>query len=167
MTVAEMPTHAHHPAAPALCRVRVWPLPAGPAHHAERAARTIIRNVLADTDAGGDAVAEAEIIVAELAVNAAQHALPPYELRVIYAGQTWPVWCEVADSGTDLHRLQPHLHGATVAGPDRLAEGGRGLVMVTGLSAGRCAAYATAVCQTHAAGKAVGFALPGVGGVAP
>jgi anti-sigma regulatory factor (Ser/Thr protein kinase) len=164
MTVAEMPTDAHHPTAPAVCRVRVWPLPAGPAHHAERTARTIIRGVLADADAGRDAVLDAETILAELAVNAVQHAVPPYELRVVFVGQLWPAWCDVADSGSDLERVRHRLGNAAMPG-DALAElttRGRGLVMVNGLSAGRCAAYLTTVCQSNAAGKAVGFALPGI-----
>jgi anti-sigma regulatory factor (Ser/Thr protein kinase) len=168
MTVAEMPIDAHHPAAPALCRVRVWPLPGGQAHHAERTARTIIRGVLADADAARDDVLEAEIIVAELAVNAVQHAVPPYELRVVFVGQSWPAWCDVADSGTDLQRVRRRLGEA--ARPDaatcELTTRGRGLVMVNGLSGRRCAAYLTTVCHSQAAGKAVGFALPGAGCVA-
>jgi anti-sigma regulatory factor (Ser/Thr protein kinase) len=166
MTDAEMPIDAHHPAAPALCRVRVWPLPTSPAHHTERTARTIIRNLLADTGAGGDAVLEAEIIVAELAVNAVQHAKPPYELRVIFVGQRWPTWCDVADGGTDLERVRRRLGDAAAVpddAPPELTVGGRGLVMVYGLSGGRCAAYLTTVCQTDTAGKAIGFALPAPG----
>jgi anti-sigma regulatory factor (Ser/Thr protein kinase) len=168
MTVAEMSTDAHHSAAPAPCRVRAWPLPAGAAHHTERAARTIIRRVLEDTGAGSDDVLEVEIIVAELAVNAAQHAVPPYELRVVFVGQTWPAWCDVADSGTDVERVRRRLRNAVMSGDalPELATCGRGLVMVNGLSAGRCAAYLTTVCQTQAAGKAVGFALPGAGPIA-
>jgi anti-sigma regulatory factor (Ser/Thr protein kinase) len=165
MTVAEMPMNARHPAVPAVCRVRVWPLPASPAHHAERAARAIIRGVLHDADANRDDVAEAETIVAELAVNAVQHAVPPYELRVVFVGQSWPTWCDVADSGSDIDRVRRRLRDAAVLG-DSMCElelCGRGLVMVNGLSGGRCAAYLTTVCQTQAAGKAVGFALPGTG----
>lgn len=168
MTVAEMPMNARDPAVPAVCRVRVWPLPADPAHHAERAARAIIRDVLHDADAKRDDVAEAETIVAELAVNAVQHAVPPYELRVVFVGRAWPAWCDVADSGTDLERVRRRLGDAAVPGGAmcELALRGRGLVMVNGLSGGRCAAYLTTVCQTDAAGKAVGFALPGAGRVA-
>jgi anti-sigma regulatory factor (Ser/Thr protein kinase) len=166
MTVAEMPIDAQHPAAPALCRVRVWPLPAESAHHAETSARTIVRGVLRDSDAGRDDVLEAEIIVAELAVNAVQHAVPPYELRVEFVGWAWPTWCEVADGGTDLRCVQRRL-GAAAAGDDdampELTTRGRGLLMVHGLSAGRCAAYPTMVCQSNKPGKAVGFALPGGG----
>src|SRR5262245_52608597 len=125
MTVAEMPIYAHQPAAPAICRVRVWPLPAGSAHRAERSARTIIRGVLR-AGVGRDDVLEAETIVAELAVNAVLHAVPPYELRIVLVGQIWPTWCEVADSGTDLERVRRRLGGASVPG---LSEGGRGLLM--------------------------------------
>jgi len=113
MTVAEMPTNAHHPAAPALCRVRVWPLPAGLAHHAERIARAIIRSVLADSDVGREGVLEAEIIVAELAVNAVQHALPPYELRVVFAGQTDLVRPGRRPSMSGLHHQRTACTGTT------------------------------------------------------
>jgi len=168
MTVAEMPIDTQHPAAPALCRVRVWPLPVGPAHDAERSARTIVRGVLADADASRDDVLEAEIIVAELAINAVQHAVPPYEVRVVFVGQRWPAWCDVADGGSDLERVRRRLGETAV--PDgaesELTVRGRGLVMVNGLSGGRCAAYLTTVCPSNAAGKAVGFALPGAGCVA-
>jgi anti-sigma regulatory factor (Ser/Thr protein kinase) len=162
MTVAEMPIDAHHPAAPAMCRVRVWPLPAGAAHHTERTARTIIRGVLRAADTARDDVLESETIVAELAVNAVQHSVPPYELRVVFMGKVWPAWCEVADGGTDLERVRRRLAGVALV--SELTERGRGLLMVSGLSAGRCAAYLTTVCQSQAAGKAVGFALPGTRG---
>lgn len=164
MTVAEMPIDAQHPAAPAVCRVRVWPLPADSAHQAERSARTIIRSVLGAAGAGRDDVLDTENIVAELAVNAVQHAVPPYELRVVFVGQMWPTWCEVADSGTNVERVRRRLRGSTALPDDmtlELDECGRGLLMVSGLCDGRCAAYPTTVCRTNAAGKAVGFALPG------
>ena len=168
MTVAEMPREAHHPAAPALCRVRAWPLPIGAAHHAERTARRIIRRVLEGSGAGRDEVVEAEIVVAEIAVNAVQHAVPPYELRVVFVGRLWPVWCDVADSSADVERVGRRLRNAVMSGDavSELTVRGRGLVMVNGLSAGRCAAYLTTVCHTRTAGKAVGFALPGAGPIA-
>jgi anti-sigma regulatory factor (Ser/Thr protein kinase) len=164
MTVAEMSIDEHHYAAPDLCRVRIWSLPAGSPHHAERGARTIIRDVLRAANVSHDEVRDTEGIVAELAVNAVQHAAPPYELRIVFVGRIWPTWCEVADCGSDLERVQRGLRGAAALSDDAmpdLAERGRGLLMVSGLSAGRCAAYPTTVCQTNSSGKAVGFALPG------
>jgi anti-sigma regulatory factor (Ser/Thr protein kinase) len=167
MTVAEMPADAHHPAAPAVCRVRAWPLPTGSAHHAETRARAIIRDVL--RNAGSDDVLEVETIVAELAVNAVQHAVPPYELRVVFMGRHWPSWCEVADGDTDVQCVLRRLSEAAAGPADvvcDLTTRGRGLLMVNGLSGGRCAAYLTTVCRTNSAGKAVRFALAGVGRIA-
>ena len=164
MTVAEVCIDGQHPAEPALCHVRVWSLPGGSPHEAERRARAIIRDLLRDVGASRDHVLETEHIVAELAVNAVQHAVPPYELRIVFVGTQWPAWCEVADSGSDLERIQGLLNGTAAvsdAGTPELAECGRGLLMVTGLCEGRCAAYPTTVCQTNSPGKAVGFCLPG------
>lgn len=166
MTVAEMFIDARHPAAPAVCRVRAWPLPAGSPHHAERGARAIIREVLSDANVRRDDVLETENIVAELTINAIQHAPPPYELRIVFVGGLWPTWCEVADAGTDVERIRQGLRGT--AGPvdavlGDLSERGRGLLMVSGLCDGRCAAYPTTICQISSPGKAVGFALPGAG----
>jgi anti-sigma regulatory factor (Ser/Thr protein kinase) len=170
MTVAELSIDARHPAAPGLCRVRVWPLPAASAHCAERGARTIVRDVLAAAGVRPGDVLETESIVAELAVNAVQHAAPPYELRIVFAGTVWPTWCEVADGGADVDRIRwrpPGGGAATTAtsaeAVPELAEGGRGLILVGGLSGGRWAAYRTTLCQNNAVGKAVGFALPGAG----
>jgi anti-sigma regulatory factor (Ser/Thr protein kinase) len=171
MAVAEISIDASHPAVPGLSRVRAWPLPhAGSPHHAERRARTIIRSVLGSAHVRRDDVLDTEIIVAELAVNAVQHAAPPYELRIVFVGAVWPVWCEVADGGAGLERVRQRLRGpaAVSAGAvPELAERGRGLLMVGGLSGGRCAAYPTTVCHTNSAGKAVGFALPGAGAERP
>jgi anti-sigma regulatory factor (Ser/Thr protein kinase) len=168
MTIAEISMDARDPAVPAVCHARVWPLPDDSAHHAERTARAIVRSVLDDADAGRDDMLEAEHIVAELALNAVQHAPPPYELRIVFVGRRQPTWCEVADGDTDPERVRRRLRGnaATIAGPDvaiaELAECGRGLAMVSGLCDGRCAAYPTTLCRTNSAGKAVGFALPGM-----
>jgi anti-sigma regulatory factor (Ser/Thr protein kinase) len=172
MTVAEMCIDVQQLFTPSLCRVRMWLLPAGSPYHAERRARTILRDVLGRTGVVDDDVLDAEHIVAELAVNAVRHAAPPYELRVVFVGEVWPVWCEVADSSPKPEDVQWRLRRAveTPVGDGMLAElseHGRGLRMAAGLSDGRCAAYATTVCQTGAAGKAVGFALPRVGAALP
>jgi anti-sigma regulatory factor (Ser/Thr protein kinase) len=172
MTVAEMCIDMQQLVAPSLCRVQVWLLPADSPHHAERRARTILRDVLSRTDAADDDVLDAEHIAAELAVNAVQHGASPYELRVVFVGEFWPVWCEVADSDPEpdgVRRWLCHAAGAPVGEGviAELSESGRGLQMAAGLSDGRCAAYATTVCQTSAAGKAVGFALPRIGAALP
>jgi anti-sigma regulatory factor (Ser/Thr protein kinase) len=165
MTVAEVCEEMHQPAALGLCRVRVWLLPTGSSHHAECSARAIIRDVLQGSGATDDDVLEAEHIIAELAVNAVQHAVPPYELRIVFVGDVWPVWCELADGSPALDRVRQLLHSATTPVSDgvipELSEGGRGLRLVGGLSNGRCAAYSAVLCRTGTAGKAVGFALPG------
>jgi hypothetical protein len=82
--------------------VASWALPTGSPRDAQLRAREILREVL---DAAGVAdveAFEAETAVAELAINAVQHGKPPCELRVVYVGEHWPVWCELADAGSPL-----------------------------------------------------------------
>ena len=170
MTVAEVCVNTDPSIAPGLCRVRVWLLPADSPHHTEQRARTILRDVLGPLHIDGDAVADAEHVIAELAINAVQHAEPPCELRIMFLGEVWPAWCEVADSSPALDVVRRRLQGAVVTADDamipELAESGRGLQVAAGLSNGRCAVYPTAICQTGAIGKAIGFALPGTGAAA-
>jgi hypothetical protein len=82
------------------------------------------------------------------------------------------VWCEVADSNPELEGVRRRLRGAddipsaSDVLPEmipELSESGRGLQLAGGLSYGRCAVYPTTICQTGTAGKAIGFALPGIG----
>lgn len=137
-----------------LCRMSVWHLPCNSAHRAEKSARAAVRRALLQAGIGEDDIFDADSAVAELAVNAVQHARPPYELRILSLGGQLPIWCEVVDSGPF-----GDVFGEYV--PDEeLSEHGRGLRLVDGLSAQRCAAYPTSALRTGAAAKAVGFALP-------
>jgi hypothetical protein len=63
---------------------------------ASRRARAVVREVLQQAHLDDDAIADAEIIVAELAANAEKHARQPYELR-IFSLDNIPAWCEVVD----------------------------------------------------------------------
>ncbi|WP_329521794.1 ATP-binding protein [Spirillospora sp. NBC_01491] len=150
---------------------RIWRLPR---RRTEHRARSILRDVLARAGVPDARSAELELVAAELAANGVRHARPPYELRVLFAGSTrHPVWCELADSAPSLGRVPELLGAPSGPGPggDRdaliatLALGGRGLALVHGLTAGRCAAYPTITCTAPGLGKAVGFSLlepPGV-----
>jgi anti-sigma regulatory factor (Ser/Thr protein kinase) len=135
----------------------VWSLPSGSAHRAEARARTLVRESLLRAGIGGDDVFDADTAVAELAVNAVRHAHPPYELRILSLGGLLPIWCEVVDGGPPSDVFAEYLRPPDGTG---LAESGRGLQLVDGLSVGRCAAYPTSVSRTGAAAKAIGFALP-------
>ncbi|WP_285495472.1 ATP-binding protein [Actinomadura sp. NBRC 104425] len=166
--IARIPLWSEHPAAlPAsdLWRARVWRLSS---QHAERKARAVVRDALTRAGASADTVADMELVVAELAANAVQHAKSPYELRIIFAGvDSRAVWCEVADCDPSLGRIPELLNVAAVPEPDddldaviaSLTVGGRGLALVHGLTAGRCAVYPTTVCSPPRPGKAIGFAL--------
>jgi anti-sigma regulatory factor (Ser/Thr protein kinase) len=135
----------------------VWSLPADCAHRAERRARALLRSSLQQAGIACDDVLDAETAVAELAVNAVQHATPPYELRVFYIGGSLPIWCEVVDGGPFTDVFSEHLR---LPEDVELSERGRGLRMVEGLSAERCAAYPSTLSRTGGPAKAVGFALP-------
>jgi anti-sigma regulatory factor (Ser/Thr protein kinase) len=139
------------------CRMATWSLPADSAHRAERRARALLRRSLRQAGIAHDDVLDAETAVAELAVNAVQHATPPYELRVFYVGASLPVWCEVVDGGPVTDVFRDDLRSPEDIG---LSEGGRGLRMVEGLSDQRCAAYPSTLSPTGDPAKAVGFALP-------
>ncbi|MGW4644015.1 ATP-binding protein [Sphaerisporangium sp. NPDC004334] len=128
---------------------------------AGRRARTVLRHLLKEAGAGPEAVADAEIIVSELAANADRHAAGPYELRVLDKAGV-PVWCEVVDGSPDFGELTTRierLRGARGADLPSLAENGRGLLLAVRLSGGDCAVYPARSSSTHALGKAVGFAL--------
>ncbi|MFI0351036.1 ATP-binding protein [Actinomadura sp. 9N407] len=129
----------------------------------------IVRDLLVQAGVVAEAVADAELVIAELAANGVRHAPPPYELRVLYAGvDRRPVWCELADADPCLGRVPELLRQeqAPEMGEDldaviaSLSLGGRGLSLVRGLTAGHCAVYATPTCSRPGLGKAVGFALP-------
>ncbi|MEO3810828.1 ATP-binding protein [Sphaerisporangium sp. B11E5] len=152
-------------------RVMVKVLRAG---SAARRARGVVRGVLRQAGVPADAVADAEIVVAELAANAEKHARPPYELRITYVGRV-PTWCEIVDGDPDsreVHLILDHLDTLT-DGPSPpptgepstlLAENGRGLLMAHHLSQGGCRVYPTTILTTSTPGKAVAFPLPACSG---
>ena len=107
---------------------------------ASRRARAILREVLQDTGLDDDAIADAELVVAELAANAEKHARPPYELRIISLDAV-PTWCEISDGDPDLHEIRiifNLLHSVDEIGLPLLAENGRGLLLAHRLSHGHC-----------------------------
>ncbi|MFF0311105.1 ATP-binding protein [Streptosporangium sp. NPDC004379] len=144
-------------------RVLVRALPPG---SASRRAREVVREVLRQAGLDGDAVADAELVVAELAANAERHARPPYEVR-IFSLNGVPAWCEVVDGDPDAHEV------AVVLGLLRLVkeidapllvENGRGLLLVHRLSSGHCHVHPATAFTTATPGKAVAFALPTLAG---
>ncbi|SFK19611.1 Anti-sigma regulatory factor (Ser/Thr protein kinase) [Streptosporangium canum] len=129
---------------------------------ASRRARAVVREVLGQAGLDGDAIADAELIVAEPAANAEKHARPPYELRV-YSLDAVPAWCEVVDGDPDVHEVRiilDLLHSVKEIGLPLLAENGRGLLMAHQLSGGHCHVRSTTAFTTGTPGKAVAFALP-------
>ncbi|MFC6084827.1 ATP-binding protein [Sphaerisporangium aureirubrum] len=123
-------------------------------------ARTLVREVLQDQGIPGDEVADAELVVAELAVNAVRHGRPPYEVRIFEVAAV-PVWCEVVDGDPDLCWIPALLDRAQdLSVPDLFAESGRGLLLVRALSDGYCRAYRTTTFTTGSPAKTVAFALP-------
>jgi len=137
-----------------------------------RLARALLREVLRRGDVHGEALGDAELAVVELATNAELYASGPYELRIVLAGGV-PIWCEVADGGTDLGEVAAALERfrtADVPASDGIEdlvahaalteERGRGLLLVHHLSGGRCSVYPTRLLSTGTAGKAAAFALP-------
>lgn len=147
--------------------VSVWRLARG---RAERRARAVLRELLGGAGVGAEAVADMELVVAELAANGVRHARPPYELRVLFAGaDRRPVWCELADADPRLGRVPDLLRAPPAPGEPgedldaviaSLRPGGRGLSLVRALTAGHCTVYNTPTWSGAGLGKAVGFALP-------
>ncbi len=137
---------------------------------AARLARTVVRETLRQAGLDDDAIADAEVIVAELAANAEKHASQPYELR-IFSVDGIPTWCEVVDGDPEIHELHAVLkrlntpEGSSLdllalADGDLFTENGRGLLMAYQLSHGRCRVYPTTALATKTPGKAIAFALP-------
>ncbi|MGC5011360.1 ATP-binding protein [Streptosporangium sp. DT93] len=78
-------------------RTTVWCLPPG---DAARRARRLLRDLLPGPPFAAHEVADLEVVVTELAANAAGHAPGPYELRVLYdRDRGLPVRVEVVDAG--------------------------------------------------------------------
>ncbi|MEW2358732.1 ATP-binding protein [Spirillospora sp. NPDC029432] len=146
--------------------MQVWRLSP---RRAERRARDIVRELLVRAGIGAEAVADMELVIAELATNGVRHSRPPYELRVLFAGaERRPIWCELADADPCLGRVPDLLREPSQPPPgddldaviDSLGLGGRGLSLVRGLTAGHCTTYTTPTCSRPGLGKAIGFALP-------
>ncbi|MEZ0073598.1 ATP-binding protein [Planotetraspora sp. GP83] len=141
-------------------RLVAWCLPRDSAVHR---ARTLLRNelALAPLRISGDLVAEAELVVDELASNAVRHAQGPYELRILYEHGV-PVQAEVADAGTGAALVDQLLDRPLII-PDNIEDlelGGRGLPMVAALTGGICGARNVLLCGTGRAGTGVWFRLP-------
>lgn len=129
---------------------------------AARIARAVVREALQLSGLTPDAVADAEIVVGELAANAERHGRRPYELRLFRIDGT-PAWCEVVDADPSPEKIRDTFHRlATLPTPDPapLAENGRGLLLTHELTEGHCHAYWTTTTTTGTLAKAVAFALP-------
>lgn len=139
-----------------------------PGERVARDARATVRGVLRAAGIDESSIEDAELAVGELAANAVSHAAGPYEIRfVLVAGR--PIWCEIIDGDEDLAGIPEKF--AKLRSADAVdsisdeapQENGHGLAIVHRLSGGRCKAYPTVTCTTGQPGKAVAFALPGVG----
>ncbi|WP_067804702.1 ATP-binding protein [Actinomadura formosensis] len=131
-----------------------WALPGGPgcAGHARR----VLHDALASLDVPPDAIADAQLMVSELATNAHQHAGAhgPHELWLyLDEGETREVRCAVFDALADAA-----LPGYSWTSGDC----GRGLSIVRELSGGRWGLRRTlSRLGPPVRGKAVWFAVPG------
>lgn len=132
----------------------VWALPGGPgcAGHARR----VLRDALASLGVPPDAVADALLMVSELATNAHQHAggHGPHELWLYQGGgRAREIRCAVFDAFADAA-----LPGYSWTSGDC----GRGLSIVRELSGGRWGLRRTlSRLGPSVRGKAVWFAVPG------
>jgi anti-sigma regulatory factor (Ser/Thr protein kinase) len=135
-----------------------WCLPPG---NAARRARTLLRDRLSRLPLAIDAIAELEVVVTELATNAAAYAPGPYELRILH-DHGLPIRAEVVDAGTGSTLIE-HLLNRPLSVPDRVDDlelGGRGLRIVAELTNGNCGAQWTRLCGTGQSGTGVWFDLP-------
>lgn len=106
-----------------------------------------------------DRVDDAALMVSELAANAVTHAKSPYELRVARVRDL--IECQVIDCSPSRLVLPRDSAGeGPGVGVASLAEHGRGLLIVSALSRGRCGCRPVRLESTATAGKAVYFALP-------
>ncbi|TDC62931.1 ATP-binding protein [Actinomadura sp. GC306] len=135
----------------------VWALPGGPgcASHA----RAVLRDALASLGVPRDVIADAQLMVSELATNAHQHAgeYGPHELWLYVAGgpadEAGEVRCAVFDTHADAA-----LPGYSWTSGDC----GRGLSIVRELSGERWGMRRTVSrLGPPVRGKAVWFAVPG------
>lgn len=121
---------------------------------ASRRARAVVRETLQRAGVGEDDIADAEVIVAELAANAEKHGRPPYELRIFRLDGV-PAWCEVADGDPDLYEIGiifNLLRSVKEIGLPLLAENGRGLLLTHRLSNGHCRVHPATIFASGAAG---------------
>ncbi|HEY8481469.1 MAG TPA: ATP-binding protein [Spirillospora sp.] len=131
----------------------VWALPGGPgcAGHA----RTVLRDALASLGVCGDVIADAQLMVSELATNAHQHAGDhgPHELWLYVADDTGELRCAVFDGLAE--SVLPRYSWTS-------GDCGRGLGIVSELSGGRWGTRRTQSRLGPAVrGKAVWFTVPG------
>ncbi|RBQ18084.1 hypothetical protein DP939_22235 [Spongiactinospora rosea] len=139
-------------------------LPKGDAAHR---ARHLLRETLTQAAVADDQIADAELVVAELATNAELHGRGPLEIRIGTVVQK-PLWCEIVDSDPNLGDVPTLLANLRATARDTLPtldiplipEASRGLLIAHRLSNGRCYAYRTRLCTSTTLGKAVAFALP-------
>jgi anti-sigma regulatory factor (Ser/Thr protein kinase) len=139
-------------------RMIAWCLPPD---NAARRARKLLRDRLARLPLAADVIAELEVVVTELATNAASYASGPYELRILH-DHGLPIRAEVVDAGTGSTLIEHLLH-RPFSIPDRVDDlelGGRGLRIVAELTGGNCGAHWTRLCGTGQSGTGVWFDLP-------
>ncbi|WP_285495503.1 ATP-binding protein [Actinomadura sp. NBRC 104425] len=131
-----------------------WSLPRGPA--CARHARALLAETLADLGVPRDPIADAKLMVSELATNAYQHAADygPHELWLAVDGDAQPpaeIRCAVFDAYADAR-----LPGYSWTSGDC----GRGLSIVAQMSQGRWGLVHTlSRLGTPVPGKAVWFAV--------
>ncbi|GAA4086364.1 ATP-binding protein [Actinomadura miaoliensis] len=132
-----------------------WSLPRGPA--CARHARTLLADALAELGVPRDPIADAKLMVSELATNAYQHAADygPHELWLAVDDDARPpaeVRCAVFDAFVDAR-----LPGYSWTSGDC----GRGLSIVAEMSQGRWGLLHTlSRLGTPVPGKAVWFVVP-------
>ncbi len=137
----------------------VWCLPPD---SATSRARELLRDHLSRRHLARDVLVELELVVAELATNAARYAPGPYELRIVHDHGA-PVRVEVVDAGAGAGLVESLLRRPPTVPDDidELALGGRGLRIVAEFTHGRCGAEWTHLSGTGQQGTGVWFDLPG------
>ncbi|WP_327107624.1 ATP-binding protein [Nonomuraea glycinis] len=132
-----------------------------PPDSATTRARELLRDHLAQQHLARDVLVELELVVAELATNAASYAPGPYELRIVHDDGA-PVRVEVVDAGAGAGLIDDLLRRPLTVPDDidELALGGRGLRIVAEFTHGRCGAEWTRLCGTGQLGTGVWFELP-------
>jgi anti-sigma regulatory factor (Ser/Thr protein kinase) len=128
--------------------IGVWALRSDAQAPAE--ARRLARKALAPLCTDQTVIDDAVLMVSELTTNAVLHGRPPYELVVRHCGRD--VLVDVVDGG---------FRAAPCRDAPADEEHGRGLSIVTHLSAGRCGWLpVTYLTRPEVHGKAAWFAIP-------